>query len=1174
MAMHTNSTGMKSGPEVWRSFTKLAFASVFAGYFHIIACRLIFYPDFGVGSDQFFFLRTILALLLLIIVWHQYSRPNLHSQLLTCFALTLSGLVTAFTGGVHTLWTAPIIGALFGLTIVYPSGGRVTEDRLFWHLSRTSWALYVLFTSVIIGIGLTAWLGREGEAREAHLLIRSVFSALLVMSLWSTAIILVQKQWHVNEVRTFLLRIFGLAFVLFSVFLIAFHSELSKYSVTNLDGQFRILRVVLSFTIFLIAWFFARSNFVRLFACAMPPLWAALTSSGQYVANIPVLSAMAVLPLIVRFPNRLLAAAYWAVILAILAFGLGITEPLFVMNGMAATLIFVSSYWLGQRLEAFAAAEGIGEQAAKGAQLAPFTLDRRSASIGLAAGGAVLLIGGGLLYADYSRERELARVDAQKVAERLADRISTELEEQERIAEAFSRLPLERITSQAEFEQATTPIADLFSEATLQWAPQAVIRFVHPLKGNEAAIGLNLLAMTERKADFEHIIATGEAHWLGPYDLARGGRGLLHTMPIYRPGAEPSRQSFVGVLSALMELDHLIARRVVNDAESYSLRVWLSNPTIGGQEARPQLIYVSADGDEAHAGFGGTAQASSSPDANKDALTVTVEAYPRSIEALDTLPARLQGLLIITLVVGISIATSLVLRRRFYLAQGALLGTQARLSAFVESTPSAVIVSDKNGIIIDWNLAAEKLFGHRREQVLGKNVNIIIPHQHRAAHDAGIERVASGGEKHLIGQITEVPALHASGDQLMVEVSLSTWSLKNEPYFSAIIQDIRDRKKAEAARTQFLSNISHDLRTPLSVVIGSVQMLESAPLEGAHRIRLKRLQQASNVLFNLVNDVLDWSKIEAGEIDLEHEPVNLADIFETIVTVMGEVTEEKGIALTCDRAADLPEYVIGDAARIQQILFNLVGNAIKFTDEGEVGISASKVAPHEADNVRLRIEVRDTGVGISSEGQELLFQRFSQVDKSSTRRFQGTGLGLSIVKQLAELMGGGVGVESKLGVGSTFWVEVELGRLDKVPIEQEVVAKRQEKPLAGKHVLLVDDSDLVTELAELMLETAGANTSTCTNGQEALDWLALNPDKADIVLMDVQMPIMDGLTAITIMRRDPVLQAVPVVAMTAGATKTKIEELLAAGMTDYITKPFTQEQLEYILLSQVGSKPF
>ncbi|MEE1878524.1 ATP-binding protein, partial [Altererythrobacter litoralis] len=365
------------------------------------------------------------------------------------------------------------------------------------------------------------------------------------------------------------------------------------------------------------------------------------------------------------------------------------------------------------------------------------------------------------------------------------------------------------------------------------------------------------------------------------------------------------------------------------------------------------------------------------------------------------------------------------------------------------------------------------------------------------------------------------------------------------------------------------SNISHDLRTPLSVVIGSARMLENAPLEGADRTRLKRLQQASNVLYNLVNDVLDWSKIEAGEIDLEHEPVSLTDVFETLMTVMGEVAEEKGLTLTCDKAADLPHYVIGDAARIQQILFNLVSNAIKFTDEGEVRIRASKVAPHDPDNVRLRVEVSDSGVGISSEDQELLFQRFSQVDKSSTRRFQGTGLGLSIVKQLVELMGGSVGVESKPGVGSTFLVEVECARLDQVPIKQEAVGEQQEKLLAGKYVLLVDDSDLVAELAELMLETAGAKASTCGNGQEALDWLANNPGKADIVLMDVQMPIMDGITAVTIMRSDPVLKVIPVIAMTAGATKTKIDELLDAGMTDYITKPFTEKQLEDVLVAHI-----
>jgi len=492
---------------------------------------------------------------------------------------------------------------------------------------------------------------------------------------------------------------------------------------------------------------------------------------------------------------------------------------------------------------------------------------------------------------------------------------------------------------------------------------------------------------------------------------------------------------------------------------------------------------------------------------------------------------------------------------------------------FKGSEASQILVS-KSGGIVDVNDAALSLFKYTREELLELNVDELVPVSYRGHHAQLRESYFAAGCPRRKASASELEACDKNGQVFPIQLGLAHITGEQQDLVLATIIDLSDIKAGDRARTQFLSNISHDLRTPLSVVIGSAQMLESAPLEGADRIRLKRLQQASNVLFNLVNDVLDWSKIEAGEIDLEHEPVNLADTFETIMTVMGEVAEEKGIALACDRAADLPEYVIGDAARIQQILFNLVSNAIKFTDEGEVRIGASKVSPHEADNVRLMIEVRDTGVGISSEDQELLFQRFSQVDKSSTRRFQGTGLGLSIVKQLAELMGGGVGVESKPGVGSTFWVEVELDRLDKVPIEQVAVAKQQEKRLAGKHVLLVDDSDLVVELAELMLETAGANISTCTNGQEALDWLAQNPGKADIVLMDVQMPIMDGITAVTIMRSDPVLRTIPVIAMTAGATKTKIDELLDAGMTDYMTKPFTQEQLENILVSQLGSEPF
>ncbi|MEE1878525.1 hypothetical protein VRS74_12630, partial [Erythrobacteraceae bacterium 1XM1-14] len=317
------------------------------------------------------------------------------------------------------------------------------------------------------------------------------------MVLWSTAIILVQKQWRMEDVRAVVLRLSAVLFLLWSTFAITFHSELSRYSATDLEGQFSILRVVGSTVMTLAAMLFARNVIGKSVFVAALLLWASILSANQAVANIPVLSAIALLPLAIRFSNWWTAGGFWAVILAILAFGLGITEPLFVMHGMAATVIFASSYWLGLRLEAFAAAAGVGEEAAKGALLTRLVLDRRSLGIGLAAGGTVLLIGGGLLYADYIQERELARADAQRVAERLAERISTELEERERITEALSRLPLERITSQAEFEQATTPIADLFPAATLQWAPQAVIRFSNPLKGNEASIGLDLLQLPE-----------------------------------------------------------------------------------------------------------------------------------------------------------------------------------------------------------------------------------------------------------------------------------------------------------------------------------------------------------------------------------------------------------------------------------------------------------------------------------------------------------------------------------------------------------------------------------------------------------------------------------------------------------------------------------------------------
>ena len=329
-------------------------------------------------------------------------------------------------------------------------------------------------------------------------------------------------------------------------------------------------------------------------------------------------------------------------------------------------------------------------------------------------------------------------------------------------------------------------------------------------------------------------------------------------------------------------------------------------------------------------------------------------------------------------------------------------------------------------------------------------------------------------------QESDVFGLRADGSVFDADISVGICDLEGDLYSVIVIRDIGYRKRAERARGQFIANVSHDLRTPLNAVLGYARMLEKAPLEGEHREQLQRLNQASNMLFGLVNDVLDWSKIEAGEMDLENEPVHLASACAIMESVMGGQARDKGLAFSLNHSPDLPQYVTGDATRFQRIMYNLIGNAIKFTEHGEVHVEASLLPCPDPDKVRLRFEVSDTGVGISKQDQQYLFERFRQVDQSATLRFQGTGLGLAIVKELAELMGGCANVESEPGVGSTFTVELEFGRCDDLPValegQQQGATGHSEEPLAGKHILLVDDSDLIVELTELLLETAGARS--------------------------------------------------------------------------------------------------
>jgi PAS domain S-box-containing protein len=495
--------------------------------------------------------------------------------------------------------------------------------------------------------------------------------------------------------------------------------------------------------------------------------------------------------------------------------------------------------------------------------------------------------------------------------------------------------------------------------------------------------------------------------------------------------------------------------------------------------------------------------------------------------------------------------------------------------SLVSNSPVAIVILDNSEEIVSINPAFENLYGYKNVEIVGKKLDDLITTAETRAEAAQYTQQVMSTSIHGIAKRRRKDGSLVDVELFGVPVIVAGERLGALAIYHDITEIVRAQQEAEQAnrsKSEFLANMSHEIRTPMNGVIGMLELALDTPLNNEQQDYLQTSLKSAEALLTLLNDILDFSKIEAGKLELEAINFNLRNLVEDVGYALARRAQDKGLELVCLVHPDIAHVLHGDAGRLRQILTNLVGNAIKFTHQGEIVIRAEAVEDNTS-HAKIHFSVQDTGIGIPHERQAAIFDRFTQADGSTTRKYGGTGLGLTISKQLVEAMNGEIGIKSESGMGSDFWFDITFEVISaEPPVESAISLSATD--LRTARILGIDDNQTNRIVLTKMMEGFGCSVDTAASGARGLEMLhnaAREGNPYQVVLLDMQMPGMDGEQTARAIKSDPLVKDVKIVILTSMGKRGDAVRLKALGCAGYLLKPVKQQMLYDALLAILSS---